>query len=386
MQITLAFGSLAGYLEGGGLWAWAVEQLLGIDALGHDVFWLESLASTGDAGRDQQRIDTFFSRVKVFGFEGRCALLLFDPALSDDDRTLEAATAYALSKERIREIARSADLLWNVCGGLRRPLLSLFRRRALIDWDPGILQASALSHDLSIHDHHVFFSVGGKLPDPDCEVPRLGVSWHTFRPFVYLPLWPARPAPEPRAPFTSVVHWTWGELWLHDRVLSQAKRDGYLRYVALPRKAGRPFELATTIYPDDGSGDRELLLRNGWTLVDPHDVAGTPDAYRRYIARSRAEIACPKPVYRDLKTGWLSDRSARYLASGRPVLAEETGFSDHLPTGMGLVAFRNPEEALEGVADIDANYDRHSRAAREIAEEFLDSGRCLPEMLSACQG
>lgn len=384
LSIVLAFGSLAAYPEGGGHWVWPLQHLLGLDALGHEVFWLESLASTADPGCDRKRIEIFFSRLKSFGFEGRCALLLFDRSLPDDDRSLEAARAYGSSKERVREIAHSADLVWNFCAGLRRPLLSLFRRRVLVDCDPGILQVSALSCDLSIHEHQVFFSVGGKLQDSDCAVPRLGVTWHPFRPFVYLPMWPVVPDPGPRAPFSSLVHWNWGELWLEGRVLSTAKRDGYLRYADLPQKAKRPFELATTIYPDDGSNDRDIMLRHGWKLVDPHKVAGSPEAYRSYIERSRAEIGCPKPIYRELKTGWFSDRSACYLASGRPVLAEDTGFSEHLPARMGLVAFRNPDEAVRAVADIDANYDRHSRAAREMAEEFLDSKRCLQEMLSVC--
>jgi hypothetical protein len=384
LKIVVAIGSAAAYLEGGGHWAWAVEHLLGLEALGHDVFWLEAVGSTGDRSRDQQRVAGFFERVKAFGFHDRCGLLVFDSALSRDDWTLEAGEAHGFSCERIREIARSADMVWNVCGGLRRPLLALFRRRVLVDYDPGILQVSALNIDLSLHDHDVFFSVGSKLDDEDCEVPRLGLSWHPFKPFVYLPRWPARPAPDRSAPFTSVVHWTWQEIWLQSRVLSTTKRDAYLRYVDLPRKAGRPFELASMIYPDDGTGDRDMLLSRGWSLVDPRDVAGSPDAYRGYIAASRAELACPKPIYRELKTGWMSDRSARYLASGRPVLAEDTGFSEHIPTGTGLVAFRNAEEALNGVADIDGDYERHRRGARALAEEFLDSDRVLRQMLSLC--
>ena len=119
-------------------------------------------------------------------------------------------------------------------------------------------------------------------------------------------------------------------------------------------------------------------------MADPQQVARSPAAYADYIRRSRAEISCPKPIYRELKTGWLSDRSAAYLASGRPVLAEDTGLSDHLPTGEGLLVFRNLEEAVAGVADIDAHYQRHCRAARMFAEEHLDSARCLTRMLALC--
>lgn len=170
------------------------------------------------------------------------------------------------------------------------------------------------------------------------------------------------------------------------RVLSNSKRDGYFRYIELPKRARRPFELAAQIYPDDQTGvrDRERLQGHGWNLVDPWEVAGSPGAYQHYIAGSRAEIMCPKPIFRELKTGWFSDRSACYLASGRPVLAEDTGFTDYLPTGKGLLAFRDLSEAVAGVAEIDSNYAEHMQAARELAEEFFDYRKVLPKMLEDC--
>ncbi len=148
--------------------------------------------------------------------------------------------------------------------------------------------------------------------------------------------------------------------------------------------AGRPFELAVNLHPHDRTGDRELLRAAGWRLVHPYRVAGTVSGYQRYLRRSRAELGCPKPIHRELRTGWFSDRSACYLASGRPVLIEDTGLSDHLPTGEGLLVFRDMAEAVAGVEEIDRNYARHQRAARRLAEDLLDSRRCLTAMLAAC--
>jgi hypothetical protein len=167
-------------------------------------------------------------------------------------------------------------------------------------------------------------------------------------------------------------------------VLSISKRDAYLRYLDLPRRAGRPFQLAANIHPDDPTPDRALLRDHGWSLVEAHRVAPSPAHYRDYIASSRAEVCCPKPIYRELRTGWFSDRSAAFLASGRPVAAEETGWTDLLPTGAGLLPFRTAEEAAQAVAEIDADYARHSRAARAIAEEHLDARQTLSAMLVAC--
>ncbi len=152
----------------------------------------------------------------------------------------------------------------------------------------------------------------------------------------------------------------------------------------MPQRSRRAFELAANIHPEDSTGDRQLLLRHHWKLVHPHSIAGSPASYQQYIKRSRAELLCPKPIHRQLKSGWFSDRSAGYLASGRPVLAEDTGFSDHLPTGRGLLCFNDLEEAVAGVAEIDRNYSEHMRAARELAEEYFNSQKSLPAMLSAC--
>ena len=152
----------------------------------------------------------------------------------------------------------------------------------------------------------------------------------------------------------------------------------------MPKRARRPFQLAANIHPQDATGDHERLLTRGWELVNPHRVTRTPSSYQNYIKQSRAEFSCPKPIHKELKTGWFSDRSACYLASGRPVLAEDTGFSQYLPTGRGLVCFNNLEEAVAGVAEIDRDYPQHMRAARELAEEYLSSQKWLPSMLSAC--
>ena len=379
LRIVLANGSMADYPQGGGHWTCPLQHLFGLAALGHNVFWMELMWSTNQPARDRRLVDVFFRRFQRYGFGGRCALLLFKK--KDEALKIESAEIYGKSHEQVRQLAREADLLWNFCCTLRQPLLGLFRHRVLIDLDPGVLQVSALQWDLGIQDHQTFFTTGVKLHDPDCEVPRLGLHWRPFLPVVHLPDWPVVPDPGSQAPFSTVTQWNWSEVWLESRVLSTSKRDAYLRYLELPRRVARPLELAVNL---DHDGDRASLHAAGWRLVHPHRVARTPAGYRQYIQRSRAEFACPKPIYRELKTGWFSDRSACYLASGRPVLAEDTGFSDHLPTGKGLMAFHDMDEAVAGIDRIDADYESHSRAARAFAEEFLDARKVLPAMLEAC--
>jgi hypothetical protein len=380
MLIGLGDGSLAKYLPGGGHWSWFLQYPLGLRALGHDIFWFEMLPASGNSGLDGTRVRGFFQRVAQYGFEGDCALLVFDPK---KPQSLDNGQAYGMTIGAIRERARATDLLWNFCCALREPLLSVFPRRVLIDVDPGHLQVCALQDDMDVRSHHVLLTVGANINRPGCEIPTLGLRWLTFDPFVYLPAWPAMPDPGRQAPFTSITQWTWEELPYRGRMLSASKRAAYLRYSRLPEITARPFELAANIGADI-AGDRESMTRLGWKLSDPHAIAGTPADYRRFIVNSRAEILCPKPVFRELRTGWFSDRSVAYLASGRPVLAEETGFGDRFPVGRGLLSFNTIEEAAAGVFEIDSHYAAHSRAAREIAEAYFDARKCLSAMLSAC--
>jgi hypothetical protein len=382
LRIVLGNSSLADYPEGGGHWSVFLQYLLGLADLGHDVFLLELLWSAGE-GRDEEWIGAFFDRLQQYGLQDRAAILLWDKSI--EDPVLELAEPFGRTREQIAALARDVDLLWNFCAAFRQPLLSRFRRRALIDLDPGHLQVADLTCDMGVRDHHVFLTCGRNVGSPGGQVPTLDLRWQPFTPFVYLPMWSVAADPGLEAPFTSVTQWTWDELRLQERVLSLSKRDAYLRFLDLPHRAGRPFELAANIHPADDTDDRELLQANGWRLVHPHVVAASPAAYQAYLARSRAEICCPKPIFRELRTGWFSDRSAGYLASGRPVLAEDTGFSDFLPTGAGLIAFRDMAEAIAGVAEIDRNYARHQAAARALAENCLDSRKTLPLMLAACE-
>jgi len=360
-----------------------LQYPLGLKALGHDVLWLETYRKCGLEPRDNYLIQAFLNRMREYGLESNITLLVFER----DEKIVDLDTAEVIGKSRsdLQQLVSGADLLWNFANALQPPLLFRFKRRALVDGDPGHLQVCALETEMGQSRHDFFLTAGCKLHDSDCEVPTLGKTWHSFPQFVYLPMWPVAPDPGPQAPFTSVTQWNAGEVWWGERVLSVGKRDAYLQIAQLPWRAKRPFELAANMDQSDMQTDGVLLESNGWRIVSAHTAAATPAAYQEYIARSRAEISCPKPIYRELRTGWFSDRSACYMATGRPVLAEDTGFGDHFPTGKGLLVFRDLECAIERVKRIDADYPMHSRAAREFAEQYLDSARCLTAMLDACK-
>jgi len=381
-KVVIGCAFLAAYPQGGGLWAGILQYLLALESLGHDVFWIELLRSSGDPDTDRDRIRRFFEEFTARGYGDRCALLLVDARTPPPP--LSQSQAFGHSLDAIRKTAQSSDILWNFAGGLNEPLLELFTRRAYIDGDPGMVQIAAFTWDMAIDMHEVLFTVGLNMHRNGCEVPTLGRSWHTFMPSVDLASWPVAPPPAAGAGFTSVTQWTWEEYAYEGRVLSVSKRAAYLRYVELPRIARRRFELAANIGDNDVADDRSLLSANGWTVADPHAVAGTIEDYAKYIEASYAELSCPKPIYRELKTGWFSDRSACYLAAGRPVLAEDTGLSHIVPADYGFVTFTDFESALAGVQAIDANYATHRAAARAFAEQFLDARRNVTRMLELC--
>jgi hypothetical protein len=275
--------------------------------------------------------------------------------------------------------ADGATVLLNIMGALavRRP--DGPRRAVFVDIDPGYPQmwhALGLADVLTGHDR--FVTIGENVGRPGCKVPECGVEWLTTPPPVALDEWPLVPGGRT---FTTVATWrnaygtvSFGGVTYGSRV------HEFRSFLELPRLVDADFELALDI---DAAELRDLkaLEANGWRLVDPRSVAGTPADYRAYIQGSRAEFCVAQHMYVETRSGWLSDRSLCYLASGKPVLAQDTGFSDNYPVGEGLIAFSTLEQAAHGVAEIQRDYERHSRAARALAEEYFDAGKVLGRLL-----
>lgn len=378
MLIALGCKAIASYPEGAPLAVGFIQYPLGLRALGHQIVWLEVIKAA-QVRDNPQRVAGFFALMDMYGLADDCALIAVE---DPDNQALETAEVFGMSAARLADLVDQADVLWNFATSIRQPLLSQFKQRALIDGDPGHLQVCALEFNFDIQHHQVLLSVGNKIADADCEVPRFGRQWKPYRPYVHLPMWPFTPDPGPEAPFTSITQWSWEELEMDGRRLSLSKRESYIRNVALPQLTHRSFELAANIGANDVAHDRELFQRNGWRVVEPFAVAGTTDSYQHYLQMSRAEILCCKPIFKELHTGWVSDRSVAYLASGRPVLAEDCGFGEHLPIGHGFLRFATVEEAAAKVTEIDSNYPAHSRAARELADSYFGA-KCLDEILSA---
>ena len=345
-----------------------VQWLLGFRRLGWDVLFVDRLDPA--AGDEEAQARWLAEVLGGAGLDG-CWSALRD-----------GGPPAGRSREDVLAHVRSSDLLLNVMGYLDdEELMSAAPRRVFLDIDPGFPQ---MWRALGLHDafagHDAFVTVGTRVGRADCDVPACGLDWIGTLPPVDVASWPVAEAPGDGA-LTTVATWRgpFGPVDYEGRRYGLRVHE-FRRFLDLPERTGRRFEVALSI--DDGDhADRDALVEAGWSLADPAAAAGDLDAYRDYLARSAAEFTIAKGMYVDTRGGWFSDRSACYLASGRPVVAQDTGFGDALETGEGLLAFSTPEEAAGAVAAVDAEPGRHRAAARALAEEHLDAPRVVDRLL-----
>jgi len=358
MRPVFVAGALANKPGSGGE-AWVrLSWIRGLQQLGFDVWFVEQL--NGAVAIDSPQVDWFRAVTTRFGLGERAALL--DPGGSIVGPDLDDLLA----------VAPEASLV-NISGHLRPSrLFDAFACRVMIDIDPGFTQfwhAEGLA-GANVEGHDLFFTIGELIGTPDCPVPVGEVDWRPVRQPVVLADWPVQAAP-PAPSFTTIGTWRgpFGSIEHGGRTYG-LKVHEFRKFIELPRRSPHRFELALDIHPGD-EGDLSALREHRWEVTDPHRVAADPDGFRAYVQGSGAEFSVAQGVYVDTGCGWFSDRTARYLASGRPALVQDTGFSQTMPVGEGLVAFRTMEEAVAGAADIMDRYEEHSRAARRIAEEHL---------------
>ena len=272
------------------------------------------------------------------------------------------------------------DVVLNISGLLPAESIAAVPIRVYLDLDPAFNQlwhAQGIARGFEGHTHHV--TVGQAIGRAGCDVPTHGFQWIATPPPVVLEEWPVAEGLGIDA-MTSVANFrSYGPV-VHDGVHYGQKVHSLRALHDLPRRAGGRFLLAMAIQPEDHV-DRASLEDGGWELVDPDAVARTPSAYRSFVQSSRAEIGVAKSGYVNSRCGWFSDRSACYLASGRPVIAQDTGFADFLPVGCGLLTFGDADSAIEAIEDVRRDYRRHARSARRIAEEHFDSDRVLSRLL-----
>ena len=361
--------------QGGATWA-ILQYLLGLQRLGCQVVFVEPIAAEalrpkGTSLAESENAAYFRHVVRDYGLE-RCSSLLLEGT----------GETVGLAYAALREAARHADLVINLSGLLRDPeLLDPIPVRAYVDLDPGFsqLQQAALRIDMGFERHTHWATVGLAIGTSESPMPTCDLPWITTPQPVVLDQWPVH-RQLTRHALTTVANWRMEGAIEHDGVLYGQRAHSLRQCIDLPMQTDEQFLLALSV-EGDATSDLGALARYGWRLVDADRVAGTPDAYRRFIQRSWAELGVAKSGYVAARSGWFSDRAACYLASGRPVIAQETGFSRFLPTGAGLFAFDACDDVLTAIRALRHDYGFHARAARALAEEHFDSKVVLGRLL-----
>ncbi|MEP7014529.1 MAG: hypothetical protein ABI925_03735 [Verrucomicrobiota bacterium] len=361
-----------------------VHYIVGLQRLGHDVYYIEDSAripynpQTFDTGEDFDYAAKLLDRLsREFDFKHRWAFCA---------RYLEDNPTAGLSLTKIRQLYGEADAILNICGAQEfNDDLLTSDRIVYVESDPAVEQIKIDKKVRSTIEylgrHHSLFTFGENVGTKKFPVPLHGFKWLPTRQPVVTDLWKTNRGPARAAVFTSVANWsTSGKkdiTWRGEKYLWSKSRE-FLRFVAAPKKSGETFELATDI-KDEKIHDK--FIRNDWRLRLPHDLSADYWLYRDYIQRSKGEFSVAKDQYVRLNTGWFSDRSVCYLAAGRPVIIQETGFSEHYGNGAGLFAFKSLNEVAEAVRAISADYAKHSRAARQIARDVFEATKVLKSLL-----
>ncbi len=362
----------------GGL-AWHhLQYVLGLRDLGHDVYFVEDsddYPSCYDPARGVVDKDPSYGlhfAARAFERLGLGERWCYYDAHTD--------TWMGPLASRVHEVCESAELLLNLSGvNPLRSSLAEVPRRAFVDTDPAFTQIRHLtdSHARALAAaHNSFFTFAENIGRDDCFVPADGFAWQPTRQPVQLDAWAVTPGRR-EGSWTTVMQWDSYRSREYEERRYGMKSDSFELFADLPGRAGPLFEIAL----GSESAPRDLLRAKGWRLLDPLEVTRDPWSYQEFIRGSKAEWSVAKHGYVASRSGWFSERSAAYLASGRPVLTQQTGFSDWLGTGAGLLAFETIEEVLVGIEEIDAAYKHHCRAARDLAEEFFDARKVLTYLL-----
>ncbi len=385
---VIVTGMVGLYPVGGVAWDY-LQYAIGLARLGHDVYYHEDTwnwpyhpvqnRATPEGDYSAEFIANFFAR--------------YAPDLADRWHYLHLhEVSYGMSRAVFDEVARTADLFLNVSGACPFPdNLSPRCVKAFLDTDPGYNQfvlseryewspnVERWCELVAQHDQHLTYAEN--IHAPDCTIPRLGFTWHTTRMPVVTDLWEAvgPPCVPATAPWTTVMTWNAfkGKVTYRGAEYT-SKGTEFERLVGLPRRVAAALQVAV-----GGAGvPFDRLTDGGWQVLDGPAVSRTPEQYQRFIGNSRGEVSSAKQIYVATRSGWFSCRTACYLAAGRPAVVQDTGYTQYIPTGQGLLAFADLDGAARGIEAVEADYPAHQEAARELARTHFDSGRVLGDLLS----
>lgn len=373
----IVLGMMAKAPVAGVVWQ-TLHYLVGFQRLGYDATYVEAHAIQPPMFQESQVAAGFLARImRPFGLDNHWAFL----ALHDDNR------CFGLSRAQLRDCFSSAALVINLHGATV-PLAEHRSGGSLVylETDPVAMQIQLHQNDQQAIDflaqHDAFFTFGENYGHADCKLPVTNrFAFKPTRQPVVMDFW--QPSENGTRDVLTTVG-NWNQTDRHASVhfggddYSWSKHSEFLKFLDLPRRTDQAFELALARCNE---ADKSLLEDNGWRVRDALSFSFDPDAYRRYIGQSRGEFTVAKDQNVRLRSGWFSDRSATYLAAGRPVLNQDTGFGNFLPTGQGLFSFSTADDILHALDSVNGDYARHRRDAYELAREYFSSDRVLRRLL-----
>jgi hypothetical protein len=381
---VVVMGFMANIPIAGVVWQ-HLHYIVGLQRLGHEVYYIEDSARlpydpvAAEITNDYSYALKYLARLATqFGFEERWAFCA---------RYLQGEPCHGLTRARMLELYRTADAILNICGTqeLNDDLLQS-GRLLYVESDPGVEQIRVDKGDSEpieyLSKHHALFTFGENVGRPECPIPTHQFQWLPTRQPVVTDFWRTAAPPLPSAVFSTIANWNTSDLkdieWRGDKYLWSKSRE-FLKFIDAPRRAGEPIAIATTIRD---AATSERLCEGGWRLENPERLSLEHDEYVEFIRRSKGEFTVAKDQYVRLHTGWFSDRSACYLAAGRPVITQETGFTRLYGGTRGLLAFTTLDQIAEAVRLISADYAAHSRAAFEIAAEHFEATKVVASLLA----
>ena len=370
----------------GGRLAAELQNIAGLQRLGYDVVFVEESGSSWEPCYDPVR--------NVMTRDAGHGLRVLQEALrplglADRWCYVDSERQYhGLPAAELRALCRQATLLFSLAGTTWLEEFAECRTRVFVDSDPGFTQFAMAAATKPLRscsgyanpfDYQRHFTYGPRIGRPDCPIPTLGLTWEPTRPPVVLDQFPYRFTPAAKC-FTTVMSWSSRKPIVYQGEEYGQKNVEFMRIINLPRRVGPVFEVAVAA----AKAPLDQFRAAGWRLVDPLQVTATVGSYRDYIEQSRGEFSVAVNLCVKSRNGWFSERTAKYLAAGKPAIVQDTGFPEFLPCGEGLFAFQTEDDAVAAVEKINADYERHCRAARRIAEEYFDSDKVLGDLLRRC--
>lgn len=390
-KLRIIIGGFLGIMPAGGVTWDYIQYPLGFSLLNHDVYYIEDTRlyplyqKPGSNWNDcSECVKYLQDAMEYFGMKDRWAY-----------RDEASGKCFGLNEKAVTEICRTADVFINIsCSTFMRDEYKRIPKRILIDSDPMFTQIQYVSQQMftsgeagmrqMIDDHNYLFTFGENIGANDCLIPTANLQWYTTRQPVCLGKWNSiSPVDNNSALFTTLMNWTAGKKLTYNNIEWGQKDVEFDKIKKLPQYV-KNVQLAMVVTKTGGTDNtlpKENIEKMGWKIFDPEKNAGDWKSYQKFIEKSSAEFSVAKETYVKARTGWFSCRSACYLAAGRPVITQDTGWSKFIPTGNGLFAFREINEAIDAIQQVMNNRQHHSKAAREIAEEYFSSDKVLNSLL-----